>query len=107
MRWQLAYAPSEDDEIVLFAVGQDTTDENALVAVEGFLFVATVSAADKESVVEIDGLTALPEYRNGGLLVDTGVIRPRAPIDPARPHEVASEFIVEWRALTGTLSLTR
>ena len=52
------------------------------------------------SVVEIDGLTALPEYRNGGLLVDTGVIRPRVPVDPARPHEVASEFIVEWRALT-------
>jgi hypothetical protein len=42
----------------------------------------------------------LPEYRNGGLLVDTGVIRPRAPLDSARPYEVASEFIVEWRALT-------
>ncbi len=52
------------------------------------------------SVVEIDGLTGLPEYRNGGLLVDTGVISPRAPLDPARRHEVASEFIVEWRALT-------
>ncbi|HKC32943.1 MAG TPA: DUF1688 family protein, partial [Xanthobacteraceae bacterium] len=45
-------------------------------------------------------LTGLPEYRNGGLLVDTGVISPRAPLDPARRHEVASEFIVEWRALT-------
>ena len=33
VRWQLAYSPSEsDDEIVLFAVGQDTTDENALAA---------------------------------------------------------------------------
>jgi PAS domain S-box-containing protein len=33
VRWQLAYAPSEsDDEIVLFAIGQDTTDENALAA---------------------------------------------------------------------------
>ncbi len=52
------------------------------------------------TVVDIDGLTALPEYRNGGLLVDTGVIRPRAPLDPARPREIASEFIVEWRALT-------
>jgi hypothetical protein len=52
------------------------------------------------AVVDADGLTALPEYRNGGLLVDTGVIAPRAPLDPARPHDAASEFIVEWRALT-------
>jgi PAS domain S-box-containing protein len=33
VRWRLTYAPTEvDDEIVLFAVGQDTTDENALAA---------------------------------------------------------------------------
>ncbi|WP_441292101.1 protoglobin domain-containing protein [Sorangium sp. KYC3313] len=33
LRWQLAYAPSAaDDEVVLFAIGQDTTDENALAA---------------------------------------------------------------------------
>jgi PAS domain S-box-containing protein len=33
VHWQLAYAPSAaDDEIVLFAVGQDTTDEKALAA---------------------------------------------------------------------------
>src|SRR3977135_4587813 len=55
------------------------------------------------TVVDIDGLTGLPEYRNGGLLVDTRVISPRAPLDPARQHEVASEFIVEWRALTVAL----
>ena len=31
VRWQLAFAPSEDDdEIVLFAIGQDTTDHNLL-----------------------------------------------------------------------------
>ena len=31
VRWQLAYAPSDvDDEVVLFAIGQDTTDMNAL-----------------------------------------------------------------------------
>jgi hypothetical protein len=55
------------------------------------------------SVVEPDGLTALPEYRNGGLLIDTGVIVPRAPLDPAIAHDVASELIVEWRALTVAL----
>ena len=54
-------------------------------------------------VTEIDALTALPEYRNGGLLVDHGVIAPRQPIDPAVAHEVGSELIVEWRALTVTL----
>jgi PAS domain S-box-containing protein len=33
VRWQLAYAPSEADaEVVLFAVGQDVTDENELAA---------------------------------------------------------------------------
>jgi hypothetical protein len=45
-------------------------------------------------------LTALAEYRNGGLLIDLGVIRPRAAIDPRVQHDVASELIVEWRALT-------
>jgi hypothetical protein len=55
------------------------------------------------AVVEPDGLTALPEYRNGGLLIDTGVIVPRTPLDPAVAHEVASELIVEWRALTVAL----
>ena len=51
----------------------------------------------------MDGLTALPEYRNGGLLVDLGVIRSRAAIDPMVRHEVSSELVVEWRALTVAL----
>src|SRR5258708_18125614 len=55
------------------------------------------------TVIDVDGLTGLPEYRNGGLLIDMGVIVPRAPLDPAVPHEVASELIVEWRALTVAL----
>jgi len=55
------------------------------------------------SVERLHELTALPEYRNGGLQVDLGVIRPRAPIDPLVRHEVSSELIVEWRALTVAL----
>jgi len=55
------------------------------------------------TVTDLDGLTGLPEYRNGGLLLDMGVIVPRAPLDPAAPHEVGSELIVEWRALTVAL----
>jgi hypothetical protein len=51
----------------------------------------------------LDELTALPEYRNGGLLVDLGVIRPRAGIDPQVRHDVQSELVVEWRALTVAL----
>jgi hypothetical protein len=55
------------------------------------------------TVTDLDGLTGLPEYRNGGLLIDMGVIVPRAPLDPAVAHEVGSELIVEWRALTVAL----
>lgn len=55
------------------------------------------------AVVDLDDLTALPEYRNGGLLVDLELIVPRAPIDPAQKHPVTSEMIVEWRALTVAL----
>lgn len=51
-------------------------------------------------VERLDGLTALAEYRNGGLLVDLGVIRPRKPLDPGEKHAVTSELVVEWRALT-------
>ncbi len=50
-----------------------------------------------------DELTALAEYRNGGLLIDLGVIRPHAAIDPRLRHELGSERIVEWRALTVAL----
>ena len=53
------------------------------------------------TIVDLDGLTALPEYRNGGLLIDLGVIHPRRPI--LEPQEVRSELVVEWRALTVTL----
>jgi hypothetical protein len=52
-------------------------------------------------VEDLSGLTGLPEYRNGGLLIDLGVIRPRRPIET--PQEVSTELVVEWRALTVTL----
>ena len=51
----------------------------------------------------LDELTALAEYRNGGLLVDLGVIRPRTPLDPGIRHDIGSDLIVEWRALTVAL----
>ena len=48
-------------------------------------------------------LTGLPEYRNGGLFLDTGVLRLRDPAAAGRPHPVGSELVVEWRALTVAL----
>ena len=54
-------------------------------------------------VVELDGLTGLAEYRNGGLFLDCGVIEPREPGLLQRPLDLLSEPIVEWRALTVTL----
>jgi len=55
------------------------------------------------SVTDIDGLTGLAEYRNGGLFVDTGVVAFRDAADPGRDHDVASALVVEWRALTVAL----
>jgi hypothetical protein len=54
-------------------------------------------------VVEIDGLTGLAEYRNGGLFVDTGVLRLTDPAAAERPHAVSDPLIVAWRAMTVAL----
>ena len=45
-------------------------------------------------------LTGLPEYRNGGLFIDGGVIVPRSPSLMERTHRPQDEVSVEWRALT-------
>jgi Protein of unknown function (DUF1688) len=54
-------------------------------------------------VTDIDGLTGLAEYRNGGLFIDSGVLTFRDSRDAQREHEVASPLVVEWRALTVAL----
>jgi hypothetical protein len=54
-------------------------------------------------VRDIDGLTGLAEYRNGGLFVDTGVLVLRDPADAAHMHDVGSPLVVEWRSLTVAL----
>ncbi len=54
-------------------------------------------------VIELDELTALPEYRNGGLLIDTGVLVPRHDGVTGERHAVDSIVVVEWRALTVAL----
>ena len=55
------------------------------------------------AVTGLDELTGLPEYRNGGLLLDLGVLAPRDPSLAASPLPVGHEAVVEWRALTVAL----
>ncbi len=55
------------------------------------------------TVTGLDALTGLPEYRNGGLLIDSGVIVPRNARLLERRWKPADELVVEWRALTVTL----
>ena len=54
-------------------------------------------------IAELDGLTGLAEYRNGGLFVDTGVITVRNSATAAGPNAAHSPLVVEWRALTVAL----
>jgi Protein of unknown function (DUF1688) len=55
------------------------------------------------TVTGLDALTGLPEYRNGGLLLDGGVIVPRDARLLHRAWKPGDEFIIEWRALTVVL----
>ena len=52
------------------------------------------------AVVGVEALTGLPEYRNGGLFLDLGVIEPKASTFWQQRHIPTSTCIVEWRALT-------
>ncbi len=54
-------------------------------------------------VVGTEAMTGLPEYRNGGLMLDTGVLALRDPADAQPAWPVGSALIVEWRAATVTL----
>jgi hypothetical protein len=54
-------------------------------------------------VVALDELTGLPEYRNGGLLVDAGALRPKQKTLLETSFMPGDEPIVEWRALTVAL----
>ncbi|KAF9474843.1 DUF1688-domain-containing protein [Pholiota conissans] len=74
-----------------------------------WLTYSLVEVLEKNLKWRVDGvedMTGLPEYRNGGLLVDFGVLtlKPNAlPTDPKSglPHAVPSHpAIVEWRAMT-------
>ncbi len=55
------------------------------------------------TVTDVNGLTGLAEYRNGGLFVDANVIALREPAKALQPNPVDSALVVEWRALTVAL----
>lgn len=55
------------------------------------------------AVAGIDALTGLPEYRNGGLFLDMGVLRLRNPALASTPLPPGHPAVVEWRALTVAL----
>lgn len=52
------------------------------------------------TITGLDELTGLPEYRNGGLLLDFSLIQPRTPHFMTHRWSVDAPAIVEWRALT-------
>jgi hypothetical protein len=52
------------------------------------------------AVTGIEELTGLPEYRNGGLLLDAGVLTFKNRRDLEETWGPESDVIIEWRALT-------
>lgn len=55
------------------------------------------------TVTDIDGLTGLAEYRNGGLFIDAGVLTLRDAAAMSRVHDVSDALVVTWRSLTVAL----
>lgn len=51
----------------------------------------------------IDALTGLAEYRNGGLLIDMGVLAPCDRRSLSVTHQVFDPLVVSWRSLTVAL----
>jgi len=54
-------------------------------------------------ITGLDELTGLPEYRNGGLCLDLGLLEVKDSAILQERHLPGSEVIVEWRALTVSL----
>ena len=54
-------------------------------------------------VTDLDGLTGLAEYRNGGLFMDLGVLTLKDPGDAGKPWPVSDPLVVGWRAMTVAL----
>ncbi|MGZ3690357.1 MAG: URC4/urg3 family protein [Pseudobdellovibrio sp.] len=55
------------------------------------------------TVTQVEGLTGLAEYRNGGLILDSGLVTLKNKSDADKAWQPNSELIIEWRALTVVL----
>ncbi len=51
-------------------------------------------------VVNLDELTPLAEYRNGGFIIDAGMISAKDADAYTKPWAPDSKLVIEWRALT-------
>ncbi|NJL90548.1 MAG: URC4/urg3 family protein, partial [Coleofasciculaceae cyanobacterium SM2_1_6] len=51
-------------------------------------------------ITHLEEMTGLPEYRNGGLCLDLGLLQPKYPEILTKTYTPESEVVVEWRALT-------
>ena len=51
-------------------------------------------------VTGVEELTGLAEYRNGGLMIDSGLITVKNPEMLKTPWSPDSDLVIEWRALT-------
>jgi hypothetical protein len=102
-RWSLAGVPLGDTWIHQKLVTEDATDQlmpiHKLSQWLTYSLIEPLSWAGLE-ITNLDGLTGLAEYRNGGLLIDGGILVLRDPEAASRPHTVDEELVVEWRALT-------
>jgi ribosomal protein L30/L7E len=67
-----------------------------------YSLIETIIAAGV-TVTGLDALTGLAEYRNGGLLLDLGLLTPKHDAVLTQVHPPEAEIIVEWRALTVAL----
>ncbi|NEO40038.1 MAG: URC4/urg3 family protein [Moorea sp. SIOASIH] len=54
-------------------------------------------------ITELEQLTGLAEYRNGGLCLDLGLLEVKDSAILQQSHLPSSEVIIEWRALTVSL----
>lgn len=90
----------------LYVKGKQGSDLVPFHKLTQWLVYSLMDVLDETLGLKVTGLTALtglPEYRNGGLLVDCGIIKLKDSSFAAGEVNVGTELVVEWRALTVVL----
>jgi len=90
-----AYSP-------LKQVGQPASDMVPFHKLSQWLTYSLLEPFEEYGIqfTDLNLLTGLPEYRNGGLFIDLGVLRTRAENAESMEYDVGAELMVELRALT-------